>query len=106
MISIDDFKKCDFRIAYVRQAVRVAGSEKLIELTLDLGEWGERQVIAGIGHSYEPEALISKAVVVIVNLEPRTLMGKTSHGMILASDDGLPVLLTVDRDVAPGALVR
>lgn len=106
MISIDDFKKCDLRVAYVRKAVRVEGSEKLIELTLDIGEESERQVIAGIGLAYEPDALIEKAVVVIANLEPRELMGKTSHGMILAATNGSPVLLTVDGDVAPGTLVR
>lgn len=106
MISIDDFKKIDIRVARVKQAERVVGSEKLIALTLDLGEFGDRQVVAGIGTTYEPEVLIGKTIVVLANLESRMLFGVESQGMILAAGGETPKLLTVDGDVIPGTQVR
>lgn len=106
MISIDDFKKIDIRVARVKQAERVVGSEKLIALTLDLGEFGDRQVVAGIGTTYEPEVLIGKTIVVLANLESRMLLGVESQGMILAAGGETPMLLTVDGDVIPGTQVR
>ena len=65
-----------------------------------------RQVIAGIGKSYEPENLVGKQIVIVANLEPRQLMGLESNGMILAaSDENGIVVLVPDKDVRPGSEV-
>ncbi len=108
MISIEDFKKAELKIAKILSAERVEGSEKLIKLKVSLGEEEERQLVAGIGKAYEPEALIGKEIVIVANLEPRTLMGEESQGMLLAASegDGLPVLLAPEREIAPGSSVR
>ncbi|KKW21073.1 MAG: Methionyl-tRNA synthetase, beta subunit [Parcubacteria group bacterium GW2011_GWB1_52_7] len=108
MISIDDFKKLEIKTAKVLTAERVAGSDKLLRLRVDAGpEIGERQIIAGIGNQYEPENLIGKTIVVLVNLEPRILMGLESRGMILAASDGETIsLLAPDKDIQLGAVIR
>jgi len=107
MISIEDFKKAELKIAKILSAERVEGSEKLIKLKVSLGE-EERQIVAGIGKAYEPEALVGKEIVVVANLEPRTMMGIESQGMLLAASegDGLPVLLVPEREITPGSSVR
>lgn len=106
MISYEDFKKLELRVAKIKEANRVDGSEKLIRLTVDLGE-EQRQIIAGVGKKYEPETLIGKEIVVIANLEYRKLMGLESQGMLLAAstEDG-PVLLTPEEEVMPGASIQ
>ena len=109
MINFDDFKKVELKVVKVLEAERVEGSEKLLKLSVSLGE-EKRQIIAGIGKAYLPEDLIGKSVVIVANLEPRTLMGLESQGMLLAASDdeaGLgPVVLVADRDIPPGSLVR
>jgi methionine--tRNA ligase beta chain len=106
MITNDDFMKLDIRIGTVRAADKVPGADKLIRLEIDLG--GEqRQVVAGMAHTYAPEEFIGKQVPIVVNLEPRKLRGIESQGMILAVDvNGKPVLLLPDREVPPGSVVR
>ena len=113
-ISIDDFKKIDLRVGKILSAERVEGSEKLVKLSVDIGEKGEtgesavRQVVAGIGKAYSPEELVGKEIVIVANLEPRKLMGLESHGMLLAATDenGLPILLTADKEVTPGIVIK
>lgn len=107
MISIDDFTKCDIRIVKVLTAEPVEGSEKLLKLTVTIGD-EERQILAGIGKSYAPDTLIGKEVVAVVNLEPRMMMGLESQGMILATGDDIEniSLLTPDKDVAAGQSIR
>lgn len=91
MITYDDFTKLDLRVATIKAAERVEGSERLIKLQLDLGELDEaglpagRQVIGGIGKSYEPDALVGTQIIIVANLEPRKLMGQESNGMLLAT---------------------
>ena len=104
MISIDDFRKIDLRVAKVMSAERVEGSEKLLKLQVDMGE-EKRQILAGIGLFYTPEAMIGKEIIVVANLEPRTLMGFESQGMLLAAKDDRPVLLTPDTEVPPGITI-
>ncbi len=104
-VSIDDFKKLDIRIARIRTADRIEGSERLVTLEIEIGE-ETRTLVAGIGAAYDPTSLPGKEIVVVVNLEPRTLMGVESEGMLLAADDGGPVLLCPDRGVTPGSKVR
>jgi methionine--tRNA ligase beta chain len=106
MITFDDFMKLDIRIGTVKAADKVAGADKLIRLEVDLG--GEqRQVVAGMAHTYKPEEFIGKQVPILVNLEPRKLRGIESQGMILAVDvNGRPVMLLPDREVPAGSVVR
>lgn len=106
MISFDDFKKADLRIATILSAERVEGSEKLLKLRVSLGD-EERQIIAGIGKRYAPDTLIGRQIVIVANLEPRMLMGLESQGMLLAADtpEG-PVLLQPDQDVSSGAVIK
>ena len=106
MITFDDFKKVELKIARITGAEEVAGAEKLLKLQIDLG--GEkRQIVAGIKKSYQAKDLIGKEIVVVVNLEPRMVMGIESNGMLLAaSDDTGPVLLKPDKDVPPGSGIK
>ena len=98
IITIDDFKKIDLRVATIKTAERVEGSDKLIKLSIDLGE-EVRQLVAGIGRQYEPEMLIERQIIVIANLQPRMLKGLESRGMLLAAhgENGEAILLTPDK---------
>lgn len=106
LISIEDFMKIKLKVGRVLEAERVKGSEKLIKLIVDIGE--KRQIVAGIGKSYTPEELVGKFIVVVSNLKPAKLMGVESQGMLLAAtgSDGTISILTVDREVNPGAGVK
>jgi methionine--tRNA ligase beta chain len=106
MITYDDFMKLDIRIGTIMAAEKVAGTDKLIRLEIDLGA-ERRQVIAGMATTYRSEEFIGKQVPVLVNLEPKKLRGIESHGMILAVDvSGRPILLLPDREVPAGSAVR
>ena len=104
-MTIDEFKQADPRVGKILTAERVEGSEKLLKLQIDIGEL--RQIISGIGKVYTPESLIGKEVVIIANLEPRTMMGLESRGMLLAAkgEVGEPVILTIEGSVSPGSVV-
>ncbi len=107
IITIDDVRKLELRTAVIRSAERVAKSEKLLKLRVDIGT-EERQIIAGIGKTYEPETLIGQCVIAVTNLQPAKLMGNESQGMLLAADtpDGGVALLTVAQELPAGMLVR
>jgi len=106
MITYDDFKKLDLRIAKILNASRIENSDKLIKLQISLGE-EERQIVAGIGKHYSPEDLIGKLIVVVSNLEPRKLLGEESNGMLLAaSNEEELALLVPDKDIAAGSIVK
>lgn len=107
-ITIDDFKKVALRTGTVVEAERVAKSDKLLKLIVDIGT-EKRQIVAGIGKHYEPEQMVGKTVVVVANLKPAKLMGIVSQGMLLAANmpDGSLALVSPDKDgIAPGAEVR
>jgi len=108
MITYDDFAKVELKIAKVSEAERIEGSEKLLKLQIDIGEPEKRQIIAGIGKIYSPEELIGKEIVIVANLEPKSLMGLESSGMLLAATDGegRPILLTPDKEIAPGSKIK
>ncbi|MCC6043473.1 MAG: methionine--tRNA ligase, partial [Desulfurococcaceae archaeon] len=93
----------DLRVGLVKSAERVPGSEKLIKLMVDLGELGERQLIAGLAKWYKPEDFIGKYIVVVANLKPKRLMGLESQGMLLATDTDPPVLVIAEKPVKPGS---
>lgn len=106
MITFDDFKKLDIRIGKILAAEKVEGTEKLLRLEIDFG-LEKRQVVAGMAETYQPEQLIGREVPVLMNLEPRSIRGIESQGMILAADNsGKPVLLQPDGEVPPGSIVR
>lgn len=104
MIPFDRFQEVEMRVATVKEAERVEGSEKLVRLLVDAGE--ERQIVAGIGTAYDEQELIGRQIVIVANLEPRKLMGLESQGMLLAADGNRPVLLRPDEEVEPGAKIR
>ncbi len=105
LISIDDFAKVEMRAAKVIKASDIEQSNKLIKLTVDLGE-ETRQVLAGIKGFYEPDDLIGRMVVIVSNLEPRKMKFGTSEGMILAAgDDDKLWLIDPGQDVPPGARI-
>jgi methionyl-tRNA synthetase len=105
-ISITDFQKVELRVAEVVAAEKVAKSKKLLKLTIRVGE-ETRTLVAGVAEHYEPAALVGRKVVIVANLEPATLMGVESNGMVLAaSHEGTVSLLTLDKDVPSGAKVK
>ncbi len=105
-ITFSDWEKLDVRIGTVTAAERVAGADKLLKLTVDLGEEA-RQIISGIAFAYAPEQLVGKQMPILANLEPKAFRGLASDGMILAASDGPnPVLLHPDKAVPEGARVR
>ncbi|MEW6258467.1 MAG: methionine--tRNA ligase [Thermodesulfobacteriota bacterium] len=106
-ITIDQVKALDLRVATVTAAERIPKANKLLRLTVSLGDAEQRTIVAGIASSYEPEALIGKQIVIVANLKPTKLMGVESQGMLLAaaSEAGSSVL-TVDKPVLPGTGIR
>ena len=83
-VDIEDFSKCDLRVVKILDCVAVEKSKKLLEFTIFDGI-GKRTILSGIHMFYEPEDLINKKVIAILNLPPRSMMGKTSEGMLLSS---------------------
>jgi methionyl-tRNA synthetase len=106
-ISIEDFAKLDLRVARVAQASLVQGSDKLLQLTLDLG--GElRTVFSGIRAAYAPEQLLGRSVILVANLAPRKMRFGVSQGMVLCASgeqDTAVFLLTADTGALPGMKV-
>jgi len=106
-ISIDDFMRVDLRIAKVVKAEPVEGADKLLALTLDVGET-QRQVFAGIKAAYEPDSLVGRHVIVVANLAPRKMRFGVSEGMVLAAGPGGEdiFLLSPDDGAKPGMRVK
>ncbi|HET7891718.1 MAG TPA: methionine--tRNA ligase subunit beta, partial [Candidatus Sulfotelmatobacter sp.] len=107
-IGIEDFAKVEMRVGQVKTAERIVGADKLLKLTVDIGS-EIRQICAGIAQYYEPESLIGRKVVVVVNLAPRKLRGVESNGMIVAASvgpEGRPVLAGFAEDVEVGARLK
>lgn len=105
-ITIEDFMKIQLKTAKVLSAERVPKSEKLLKLQVSVGA-EQRQIVAGIGKRYEPEALVGKTIVIVANLKPAKLMGIESQGMVLAAGDTeVRGLATFVEDVEPGTKVK
>ena len=107
-IGIEDFMKVEMRVGQVQAAERVAGADKLLKLMVDIGT-EVRQVVAGIATAYEPEKLVGRKVVVVVNLAPRKLRGVESNGMILAASieaENRPILAGFLEDVPVGTRLK
>lgn len=107
-ISIDDFTKVDLRIARIVNAEHVEGAEKLLKLTLDVGEEKPRQVFAGIKSAYDPATLVGRHTVMVANLAPRKMKFGMSEGMVLAASDerGGPFILSPDAGAQVGMRVK
>ena len=113
-MTIDEFQKMDLRVGKILAAERVEGSEKLLKLSVDIGE--PRQIISDIAKSYPPEDLVGREIVIVANLEPRMMTLRQSsgqvvriesQGMILAAhgENGEPVVLTAQKEVPPGSKI-
>jgi methionyl-tRNA synthetase len=107
-ISIDDFNKVDLRVARIVNAEHVEGAEKLLKLTLDIGETQPRTVFAGIKSAYDPEKLKGRMTVMVANLAPRKMKFGLSEGMVLAASGETPGLfiLAPDEGALPGMRIK
>ena len=107
-ISIQEFARLEMRVARVLSVELHPDADRLYVVRVDGGE--ERQIVAGIRGFYTPEELVGRQIVVVWNLEPATIRGVTSQGMLLAvqesADDGQLSIITTDRPITPGSRVR
>jgi methionine--tRNA ligase beta chain len=106
MITFEEFKKLEIRIAQIKAVKDHPNADKLYCITIDVGG-AEKQIVAGIKSSYKPEELLGKKIVVVANLEPAVIRGEKSEAMLLAaSDDKGIAVLVPDRDTQIGSPVK
>lgn len=107
MINIEQFKEIEIRIGTIINAEHVEGLDKILKLTVDLGEETPRQILSGIALTYtDPSVLVGQQLPFVANLETRVIKGLESQGMILAiGDPNNVVILTPNKKVSPGSLV-
>lgn len=107
-IPFSTFASVDIRAGKIQEAVPLEGSDKLYRLSVDLGkEYSTVTILSGLRQWYSPDDLTGHVFLFAVNIEPRTIMGHTSHGMILACDgEDKPILAQMPDDLAPGARIR
>lgn len=108
-IKYEDFAKLNLRVGTILEAQPHPDADKLVVMQVDLGT-EKRQIVAGIKKFYDPAQLTGKQIIVVTNLEPRTLRGVTSHGMLLAASTEVPGfpglgLLTTNVTMPPGSQV-
>ncbi|MEO8435862.1 MAG: methionine--tRNA ligase [Pyrinomonadaceae bacterium] len=109
LIDITDFTKVELRVGEVLTAERIPKADKLLLLTVDIGEEKPRQILAGIAQYYEPDSLVGRKIAVVANLKPRKMRGYESQGMLLAAsvgDEGKPVIATFAEEVPNGARLK
>lgn len=105
-VTYDDFAKLDLRVAKIVSTEPIQGKSRIIKGTIDLGD-EKRDVIIGGAQYYQPEDIVGKTVIVIANLEPKTMAGVESNAMLLAADvDNKPYWLTVTEDVPLGSPIK
>ena len=106
MATIDDFRKLELRIAQIKEVNDHPNADKLLILTVDLGD-RHKQVVAGIKNFYSKEDLVGKQVILVDNLDPVILRGVESQGMILAgSDENLLAVISPDKKLKLGSIVK
>lgn len=106
LITIEDFAKVQLKVAKVLTCEHVEGADKLLKMTLSLGDLGTRQVVSGIAKHYTPDEMTGKKVVLVSNLKPAVLRGIESQGMILAAAKGKKLsLVTIDGDIPEGTAI-
>lgn len=107
LIDYEHFARLDLRAATVLSAERVKKADKLLLLSVDVGEAAPRQVVAGVAEAYAPEALVGRQVILLANLKPARIRGQVSQGMILAAgEQGVLALSSLDKPVPPGTKIR
>lgn len=113
MISFEEFKKLDFRVATVIESEQVPGTKNLLKLQIDLGDLGKRQIVTGLAQYYPAESLVGRQLVILVNLKPAVFRGEKSEGMLLAAEVGnlgdanyQVVLVVPERELPPGTPVH
>jgi methionine--tRNA ligase beta chain len=105
MVSIQEFQKLDLRVGEIISVEHVPNADRLYVLNADVGG-RQVQLLAGIRQSYTPEELKGKRIVVIANLDPATIRGLKSEGMLLAAENGGKIsLVTLDKDIPVGSKV-
>ena len=105
MIQFEDFKKIDIRIGKITSVQTLKDSNKLLKLEVNFGS-ESRQILAGLAKFYTPDDLVGKLCPFVFNLEAKKMGTHESQGMILCADDNGPVLLTPDKEISPGSLVK
>jgi methionyl-tRNA synthetase len=108
IIKYDDFAKLDLRVATVLECKPHANADKLLVLQIELANGERRQICAGLRAYYPPEQLVGKQIVVVANLEPRTMRGEISQGMLLAATDAgnqRVIFVSPSEQTAPGSKV-
>ena len=104
LVTIDQFCKVKLKTAKVVAAEKLEGADKLLKLRIDVGEAEPRPLVAGVAKYYTPEQIIGKTIVIVSNLQPATIRGAESRGMLLAAKAGKDLrLVTVDGDIPAGA---
>ncbi|MEM4662525.1 MAG: methionine--tRNA ligase subunit beta [Candidatus Diapherotrites archaeon] len=103
MISYSEFQKVELKVANILNVEDIPGKDKLYKLTIDLGT-EKKTIVAGVKEFYKKEDLKGKNIVIVANLEPRTIAGIKSEGMLLAAKnkEGGYSLVEIDKKVAPG----
>jgi tRNA-binding protein len=108
LVEFDDFARLDLRVARVLECREHTNADKLLVLKVDLGT-SQRQICAGLKNHYQPADLVGKLVIVVANLEPRSMRGEPSQGMLLTASDGPMkeriVILSPAADITPGSVV-
>jgi len=107
IISFNEWSKIDLRVAQIKGVEDIEGADKLFKLTLDLGKLGERIICAGIKPYYKKEDLQGMKIILFENLEPRTIRGIESQGMLLAAgnEKGKVILISPEKDIESGSRI-
>ena len=106
MIKFEDWTKLDIRIGKVVEAEKVENADKLLKLIVDFGS-EKKQILTAMAEFFEPKHFLNKQIPVLINLEPRTIRGLESQGMILAAEvEGKPVLIHPEEDIPNGSKVE
>ena len=106
-VTVEDVQRLGLRVGVVRNASRVKGTDRLLQLEVDLGT-EQRTLVAGIAARYAPEAIVGRSIIVVSNLKPATIRGIQSRGMLLAAvgADGRPIIASFEEAPPPGTEVR
>lgn len=106
MITIEEFKKIDLRIGKILEVNLHPNADKLYCVSVDVGDQ-KKNLVAGIRSQYKPEELVGKQVVIVNNLQPATLRGVESQGMILVASDGqIMSLISPEKEISPGSTIK
>jgi len=105
-VTFKDFEKISLKVGRIVAAEKIPGMSKILRVTVDIGG-RDVHAIAGGAQYYEPDSFVGKNVIIVDNMEPKTIAGVRSEVMLLAADlNGKPIWLTVETDVPPGTKVR